>query len=168
MGTRGAYGFHKAGIDKITYNHWDSYPTGLGESISEFIRRHSIASMDNIFERIILVSESTSPTSEQIEECIRYYDSSVSKQTPTEWYSLLRDSQGDLETYATGLRYMINNAKFLEDSLFCEWGYVINLDASILEIYRGFQKQPSRNRYIQHYSTNGYFNCKLIREVPIS
>jgi len=33
MGTRGAYGFRKNGIDKVTYNHFDSYPEQLGESL---------------------------------------------------------------------------------------------------------------------------------------
>lgn len=31
---------------------------------------------------------------------------------------------------------MIDNVSFLQDSLFCEWGYVINLDTNVLEIYR--------------------------------
>lgn len=30
MGTRGALGFIKAGEHKVTYNHYDSYPEGLG------------------------------------------------------------------------------------------------------------------------------------------
>ena len=57
---------------------------------------------------------------------------------------------------------------FLKDSLFCEWGYVINLTTNRLEIYRGFQKQPQENRYKLEKSHGGYYNCALIREIPLS
>ena len=40
MGTRGLYGFRKNGVDKVTYNHYDSYPEYLGRNILEFIRNH--------------------------------------------------------------------------------------------------------------------------------
>ena len=35
MGTRGLYGFRKNGIDKLTYNHLDSYPDWLGKKVVE-------------------------------------------------------------------------------------------------------------------------------------
>ena len=34
MGTRGLYGFHKNGIDKLTYNHLEAIPIGLGRRLS--------------------------------------------------------------------------------------------------------------------------------------
>lgn len=42
MGTRGLYGFHKNGIDKLTYNHLDSYPDWLGKKIVEFCMEHDL------------------------------------------------------------------------------------------------------------------------------
>ncbi len=42
MGTRGAYGFYykteKETIEKVTYNHYDSYPECLGYNILQFIK----------------------------------------------------------------------------------------------------------------------------------
>ena len=165
MGTRGAYGFHKGGRDKITYNHFDSYPTGLGADVAEFVKNHTDEEMNEIFDRIVMVRSNGVPSAEQIKECFRFYRPSVSMNTPEDWYSLLRATRGDLEIYAKGLRYMIDNATFLKDSLFCEWGYVINLDKDVLEVYRGFQKAPSKNRYYNPFSNDGYYNCALIREV---
>ena len=165
MGTRGAYGFHKGGRDKITYNHFDSYPTGLGADVVEFIQNHTDEDMNEIFDRIVMVRSNGVPSAEQIKECFRFYRPSVSMNTPEDWYSLLRATRGDLEIYAKGLRYMIDNATFLKDSLFCEWGYVINLDKGVLEVYRGFQKAPSKNRYYNPFGKDGYYNCALIREV---
>ena len=37
--------------------------------------------------------------------------------------------------YLNGLKYMLNGNNFLKDELFCEYGYVINLDENTLDIY---------------------------------
>lgn len=167
MGTRGAYGFHKDGVDKLTYCHFDSYPEYLGDNMVEFCRTTDRKTMEAIFERIILVSEEEEPTQKQIEECQKYYDPRVSTGAPTEWYALLRSSQGDIEAYKDGLRYMIDNAAFMQDSLFCEWAYVINLTTGMLEVYGGFQREPQDNRYLVEDSDNGYYNVKLLVEFPL-
>ena len=38
MGTRGAYGFHKGGRDKITYNHFDSLSDRLCADVADSSR----------------------------------------------------------------------------------------------------------------------------------
>jgi hypothetical protein len=167
MGTRGVFGFHKNGVDKITYNHFDSYPTGLGNDVKSFIGKHSVNELNDIFDRIELVGEKP-PTDKQIKECEKFTDLTVSEQSTSDWYCLLKHAQGNLESYADGLKYMEGNVTFLKDSLFCEWGYVINLTTDRLEIYRGFQKKPQENRYRLDISRNAYYNCALIREIPLS
>ena len=124
-----------------------------------FVKNHTDEELNEIFDRIILVKSGDAPSKEQIKECFRFYRPGVSMNTPEEWYSLLRAAQGDLEAHARGLRYMIDNADFLRDSLFCEWGYVINLDKGVLEVYRGFQKAPSKNRYYNPFGKDDYYNC---------
>jgi hypothetical protein len=37
MGTRGAFGVFSDGTLKMTYNHYDSYPSGLGVQLAEQI-----------------------------------------------------------------------------------------------------------------------------------
>jgi hypothetical protein len=170
MGTRGVFGFHKNGVDKITYNHYDSYPSGLGEAVRKFVADHDIEELNKIFDRIILVNGSK-PTPEQITECEQYTNLSVSERSTNDWYCLLHDAQGNPEVYAYGLKYMEDSASFLKNSLFCEWGYVINLATNRLEIYVGFQKSPQDNRYRvdKHTDNTGnYYNCALIREIPLS
>ena len=46
MSTRGCYGFRKNGIDKLTYNHCDSYPDCLGKTMMEFCKKTSIKEMN--------------------------------------------------------------------------------------------------------------------------
>ncbi|MBO7695824.1 MAG: hypothetical protein J6T10_24600 [Methanobrevibacter sp.] len=166
MGTRGLYGFRKNGVDKVTYNHYDSYPEYLGRNILEFIRNHG-EKLNSIFDNIIMVNEDDIPTKEQIEECKEYCDTNVSKQTEEEWYCLLHKTQGDLEPYINGLKYMTDSHEFILDSLFCEYAYIINLDTNKLEFWVGFQKKPDEtNRYgIEMY--DNYYPCKLIKEYDL-
>lgn len=46
MSTSGCFGWRFNGEDKIGYNHYDSYPSGLGTGVLNFIR--SFGSMDAI------------------------------------------------------------------------------------------------------------------------
>ena len=38
MGTRGIVGFVSGGQEKLTYNHSDSYPSGLGVAVLEWAK----------------------------------------------------------------------------------------------------------------------------------
>jgi len=72
----------------------------------------------------------------------------VSEQSLDDWYCLLRNVQGELKPYINGsIQHLIDSQDFIKDSLFCEWGYIINLDDNVLEVWRGFQKEPQNNRY---------------------
>lgn len=167
MSTRGLYGFRKNGQDKLTYNHWDSYPDCLGKTIVEFCKQTSIAEMNKIFDQIILVNEGSKPTKQQIVECIEYYDDSVGNQNIKDWYCLLRDAQGNPNVYKQGLKYMIDNKNFIKESLFCEYAYIINLDENILEFYVGFQDEFDINNRYGTEQTDGYYPCKMVSYYPI-
>lgn len=172
MGTRGLYGFRKNGVDKVTYNHWDSYPDGLGKQILRFINKYGME-LNKIYDKIILVDENSVPTEEQVTECQEFIDTSVSEQSTKDWYCLLYKSFGNPESYAYDLRYMINNISFIHDSLFCEYGYIINLDTNKLEIWRGFQHLPDPNNrygaepYQDEYMAEPYYPCSCVKEIDL-
>lgn len=167
METRGVYGIRKEGQDKLTYNHYDSYPEWLGQQVYDFIHSTSIEEMHEIFDRIVLVKESSDPTEEQIEMCKKYTNLSVSGRSFKDWYCLLRDTQGNLEVYKDGLKYMVDSQNFIKDSLFCEYGYIINLDDNTFEVYEGFQEVPNNNRYACD-PNRGYYNCRLLIAYPLN
>lgn len=166
MSSRGTYGFYKNGINKLTYNAFDSYPESLGEDMVRFIKACSVDELNHIFDSLILIDERLSPTDKQIKECMPWYDSSVSSGSLHDWYCLLRRAQGNPMAYRDGLHYMLENNTFIRKSLYCAWGYVVNLDSNILEIYNGDQKEPNGNRYVCE-PEGEYYNCKLIKEYPL-
>lgn len=172
MGTRGAYGLRKNGEDKLTYNHFDSYPDYLGRKVIKFCKNNNVLKLHDIFNRIILIDKDSTPTNEQINECIEngFTDFSVSSQSKTDWYCLLRNCQGNLDCWSNAKDhiYMINDNNFIKDSLWCEYAYIINLDDEVLEFYEGFQKQPQpENRYGTE-SRSGYYPCKLSKVFPLN
>ena len=95
MGTRGLYGFHKNGIDKLTYNHLGSYPDSLGKKIVEFCKCAGRDGMNSLFDHIELVSEDAKPTPKQIEYCMAH-DLGVDG---GDWYWTLRPNQGCPENW---------------------------------------------------------------------
>jgi len=165
MGTRSAYGFYKKGVDKITYCHFDGYPSELGKAIQNFLMNTTEVKLNEIFDKIVLINEDTPISTQDRIRHKEFLDEDVSD--GKDWYSLLRETQGKLEVYRdTDLVYMIDNQGFMQDSLFCEWAYVYNLDTSKLEIYRGFQTTPQENRYkFQDDKEREYYHVALIKEV---
>lgn len=170
MGTRGAYGFFKDGINKVSYNHFDSYPSGLGAEVMEFIKATPDDQLGEVFSSIVMVNENDMPTVEQIDQCKKFANLNVGSQRIDDWYCLLREAQGNLSSLRNGLRYMIDNKDFLADSLFCEWAYIINLDTRKLEVYKGFNKSANgKGRYAALQSRHKeYYGVDLIVEIDIS
>lgn len=180
MGTRGVFGLRIGGRDKLAYNHYDSYPEALGQEIisdvRDMIREIGREGMKLMATNLKVVDEDTKPTEEEIEALKQYHDGGVSTGEKTEWYSLLRDLQGKLkETLKAG--FMIDAGDFIKNSLFCEWGYIVNLDTGKLEVYKGFQRaEHSLGRYVepkpadwepQYKGQDYYFPCALIAEFDI-
>lgn len=148
MGTRGLVGFVVDDTVKASYNHFDSYPNGLGLDVVKFVQ--GIANVSEVFEKaqaITLVSEED--------------------ESGTDWYAELRDVQGDLAGYL-GRGVMIDNKAFGYDSLYCEWGYLVNLDNKTVEVYRGFQTDPHSEGRWADGEEDRYYGIRLIETIPFA
>ena len=168
MSTRGAVGFIVDGVEKISYNHSDSYPDYLGRNILEFcfVLPHDIAK--KIVKKIKLVGD-IPPTAKQIKECKKFTNLNVSEKSTKDWYCLLREAQGNLWVYIDGLKYMINYKGFLKESLFCEYAYIVNLDTGKLEFYTGFNKNSNAGRYANVKADEyGYVGVAFCSEYDLS
>lgn len=174
MGTRGVTGFIVDGVAKINYQQYDSYPEGVGAQVAEFMMRYpSIGAMREAARAIRVVSKDIIPTQEDVEALARFTDMRVGTQSPDDWYCLLRDTQGDPgKILEAGV--VVDNEDFLHDSLFCEWGWIINLDTNVVEVYQGFQREKhSEGRYAEgdpyipdYMDGETYYPCALVLEVP--
>jgi len=173
MGTRGVTGFVADENWYVTYNHFDSYPECLGMRVLEFCKQ--VKDWDSLRENVknlTLVNESDEPTEKQMKKYIGYYHNpNADKNLIKDWYWLLNDLQGEPILYEVengNVKHMIDSHRFLADSLFCEWAYVIDLDEMKLRVYKGFQKNHPDEKTIlpkdvfREKLTDDYFPVKML------
>lgn len=171
MGTRGLMGFVVDGEVKGTYNHYDSYPSGLGVQVGAFaatLTGERLAEYANKARAVRLVQEEDKPTQAEIDRFAATTEE-VGNNPGQEWYSILRGLQGKPgETLDAGV--MIDQLSFAHDSLFCEWGYVVNFDTGMLEVYRGFQNDPAKvkGRFANGEQNRGYASITLLGQLPFT
>lgn len=168
MSTRGCWGFRIDGQDKLTYNHSDSYPEWLGNHLIKELRLSDKFEIREMVEKLRVVDHDSAPSKKDIEKLSCYHNGHVSTGKKTEWYSLLRHTQGSLKkTLTAGV--IIDSKEFIKDSLFCEWAYIINLDDNVFEIYKGAQTQKhDSGRYANCQSTKDYYACALVRKYTLN
>lgn len=181
MGTRGAFGFRINGTDKITYNHFDSYPDGLGNNVVKWLETlstgarcdgGSIADTKTQAARLRVVDNDSKATIEEQQELAEFADSSVGRGDMSSWYVLLRHTQGNPQRILDA-GVLIDSADFMADSLFCEFAYIVNFDEDTFEVYRGFQHEPhERGRYahlpVEARSVGRYYPVALMGTYPLA
>lgn len=172
MGTRGFIGFVVDGTEKIAYNHFDSYPDGLGKDVLSWLTatHSSTGEPVDLARALRVVPPDSEPTDEDIARLAPFTNRGVGERRDRpDWYQLLRETQGDP---AAMLRAgVIEDAgQFPTDSLFAEWGYVVDFDAGVFEAYRGFQRAThDKGRFAARPGAKGgYFPCALVASWPLS
>ncbi len=181
MGTRGFIGFVINGQEKIAYNHWDSYPAGLGADMLSFLHNSDMDVVRQQAADLRVVAPDSSPTDEDVERLHGYADTGVSSGNIREWYVLLRGTQGN-PALMLEAGVIEDAGEFPLDSLFAEWGYVIDFDANVFEVYKGFQDAPhelgrfasrtfsegdERERSKNFFTGNSYHPCALVASFPL-
>lgn len=182
MSTRGVYGFRKDGMDKLSYNHFDSYPGGLGMTMAGFAGSYNMETLCKLFDKIRLVPELEKPTPEEWQECAAVpflWEGKTQKPLEdTGWYGILHRAMGKprylIEAMECGVTpFMLDSNAFIKDSLFCEHGYIINLDTGRFEYWKGFQTEPDpENRYGTEadeadWREDAYYPCKMLWSLPL-
>jgi len=175
MGTRGLVGIKVDGKYSGYYNHFDSYPDGLGSKMVEFIKKlnnENIEIMKNNCKNLIVVEAQSELTKEEIDKYCQFSNSGVVN--GGDWYSLLRNIHGAdyLDAILRGkLEHVFDDIGFIKDSLFCEYAYILNLDELTLDFYRGFQHQaqefnPFGDEFYKSVSKSEYYPCAKILSIP--
>ncbi|KIM38707.1 hypothetical protein M413DRAFT_447659 [Hebeloma cylindrosporum] len=140
MGTRGLLGFIIRGQRHAAYNHWDSYPDGLGKAIVEFILSltpEEYATMARLVAEITWVDLDSKPSPELQAhyQSLGFSDTGVSNQTLEDWYCLLRKMQGAaaLPAIKSGkLKHMCESEFEGGDWM---WAYYIDFENRMLETW---------------------------------
>ena len=157
MGTRGLTCVVWGDEFKVAqYGQWDHYPSGQGVHILSFLRcvMSDPARIEEFFQRIEALSWYTE---EELIETWKEVGVDATTQDNVPWDlakkyfklfpELSRDTGGKILDYIMlgDVTKVIDDHDFAADSLFCEWAYVIDLDAMNLEVHGGWQKEPHTN-----------------------
>lgn len=176
MGTRGAILFAKGKKVIGSYNHYDSYPEGLGvevlNALQKVDKKKLMAKLGENVLKLQAIDSQEKPSKELQKRYEKFADLAVSSRTLEEWYCLLRNVQGAncIMPIASGeLEHISDDTSFVKDSLFCEYAYLIDLDKMVLELYKGFQKEPQKgNRFgVKKDGDNDYFPCAKVGEISL-
>ena len=154
------------------YGQWDGYPDGTGKNILEFFstnnERYSIKSKknkgshnsinfkifkDQIAKTKFLSNEELHKRWIEFDPSGKGMDLSTSKRFSLKYPALSRDTGSNvLQLIYDGKCYELQDSRdFAEDSLYCEWAYVIDLDKNTFEVYEGFNKE-SLNKNERFYN----------------
>lgn len=151
MGTRGVFGVIIGEQEKIGYNQYDSYPGGYGVQNLTWLR--AVMAEDRLDEikklaaDCRLVSDDTPPKPRDVKALKEFTNLGVSEQSTKDWYCLTYSTHGNIEDMLR-CGHIHDYASFALDSLFCEWGYILDLDQEVFEVYEGFQKElPTAGRW---------------------
>lgn len=138
MSTRGFVGYKKNKRIRGWYNHFDSYPTVLGEEVFEKCMLHDVETLKSFFDRIEFVKEESA------------YDAHK--------HVFEMDWSFDRPVLQDG-------GTFYKDGLFCEWSYIFDFDHRSLKVYRGFGKYPDRGKKDWCYKSRSDANVFYVNEV---
>lgn len=158
MGTRGSTSFVIDGTTKTGYQQFDSYPSGVGDTVLTFIRKvMDEGRLDEVKEQVRalrVVDDTVKPSAADIKRLKEFHDDRVSTGSEEEWYSLLRNTQGDPEAILRA-GVIEDASEFPEkNSLFCEYSYVLDFDAEVFEVHRGFQQHPHNKGRFSHQNAS--------------
>lgn len=169
MGTRNLTAVFVDGEYKIAqYGQWDGYPEGQGMTALRFARKLTTQmGRDAFAERVRKCSWITDEEKERRNAMIR---SGEVKNWTKVWPELSRDTcAGILEMVAESDDGLMlgNELDFAADSVFCEWAWVIDLDAGTFEGYKGFNwayplTEGDRFYFLNDKAEDGYHPVRLI------
>lgn len=182
MGTRHLTCVFVDGQYKVAqYGQWDGYPEGAGVTVLKFLHqmdRPKFLANVNKTKQVtgddvnkLLVECGHDPIQHPMGVRLDVYH-----KFQTEYPSVGRDIGAkilELIQSATEPVLLENGISFAGDSLFCEWCYVIDFDKNVLEVYRGFNKEPltASDRFfsapIDTESRQGYQQIKLAQSFAL-
>ena len=178
MGTRNLIMVVSDGDMKVAqYCQWDGYFKGQGKTVVNFIQNemnlekfkkdvNSCRFMTDV-EQKMKVSEFSASGWMNMDQSNRFNEKypEMSRDTGAGILSLIQE-KGGLE--------LTDSSNFANDSIFCEYAYLLDLDHKQLEVYRGFNKEPlEQNQRFFHLkgqkspnSTDHFYPIKMIKTFP--
>lgn len=143
MSSRGVLGFAVDGALKVGYEPETSYPSGLGLRVLRFVRQlvkdGAVRAAAGRVRDLRTVTRVQPVTPVDVAALARWTDLTVDEADPVtgqpSWYQLLRRTLGDPDAILTA-GYLEEDRETALDPVWTEWGWVIDFDKEMIEVYR--------------------------------
>ena len=144
MGTRGYIGITSGNLFRGAYNHLDSYPDGLGSDAVNFaLWADQNPEKAREIARLPIVEGQDKPSDKTLDQ-LKAGGFWQNVDQGDNYYAALRNCQGDFRKYLSAGMIIADESpfgSFMEDSLFCEFAYLVDLDSKTLDFYVGLQTE---------------------------
>lgn len=165
------------------YGQWDGYPSGQGATILEFLRTADLDLFKAKLAYCRFMNDDDEKKMKKFMESIGCKDGWMNGEQAEKYNKKYpyqnRDHGGKILQAIQGAKdevLLVDSMDFAEDSLFCEWAYVIDLDKNQIEIYRGFNTEPlskDERFYVgkepeKSGSGNAYYPVKLVKTYSLN
>jgi hypothetical protein len=178
MGTRNLTMVIHQGVTKVAqYGQWDGYPDGQGKTVYNFLKN---ANLDTFKQKLTNCRFATKKDEKAVDKFLKSIGSTngwmnmeqaekfkaaypyASRDLGADILNKILESEGEV--------VLTDSSDFATESLFCEWAYVIDLDANNLEVYTGFNKKPlvAGERFFGSGGKDGYAPIRLAKKYPIN
>lgn len=148
MGTRNLTMIYADGTYPVAkYCQWDGYPEGQGATLVEILRQ---ADMDELKRKALACKAATDADFKAASEASigsdpEWVTIDQSRKFHEDYPELHRDTGAEIVRMILASPDPLtikHDIDFAANSLFCEWAYVVDLDAMRLEVFKGFNTQP--------------------------
>lgn len=137
MGTRGFLSFVIDGGEKTSYVHAAAFPEDLGLDVLRWVRDGMVNQVGAVDSRAraLLVADPESAPGDADKARLAGYARFSAEHPPSTWHALLRGTMGDPALMLEA--GVIEDARDWPCHPQARWGYVIDLDARVFEVYKG-------------------------------
>lgn len=161
MGTRHLTMIISNGETKVAqYGQWDGYPEGQGATVLEFLKSCDIDLFRNKVNSLRWITEAEAGRLNSADNWSGDYPY-LSRDTGAQILNAIQ--YGEIRkresVISCEVEFLVDSSDFVNDSLFCEWAYVVDLD----KIHLRFTKDSTRARWVK---ANGSI-AKTQREATI-
>lgn len=160
------------------YGQWDGYPEGQGATIIEFLKNVGIDKLKECLKKVRFETKKDKAQKEKFLESIGVKEGWMDSKQATLYHNKYRFDNRDygaeiLEMICDSEEeeiVLVDSSSFAEESLFCEWCYIIDLHKNTLEVYEGFneEKLSPEERFYKEDTTEGYYPVKLCKSFDLN
>lgn len=167
---------HKEETKIAQYGQWDGYPSGQGVTVLNFLKKVKIDKFKEKLKNVRFMNEDDEKKLSEFMESIGVSDGWMDMEQAAKYHKAYPYMTRNVGAEILNMVYkskgdvlLQDSTSFANDSLFCEWAYVIDLDKNQLEVYEGFNKtELEKSQRFEYMDGEGdYFPIRCIKIYPL-